>query len=315
MAAINWDSNFNVQQKYLTQLIKQDTQKGNDSPIRPFLAQHNIVLADLSTDAAQSGKYDAERLDLEGKAKQGHDKRDDLFKPVWTKSQKMLQSLKKFYDENQVAFVQDWGVETTVNGKLLYPKDFTGKTLVVQRLLAKHASYTDPAKPSPLSTYIAVNKIDVKAMATDLDAAKKADADASGYEDLAMNKTTLRNKAWDPVFEKIKSIGQFLSSIYPDDPTEVGLWGIPIVLNPTAKESSESTVPPGTTVIKKALKIGYVLKNTGETDLYIQSGGKKKSEVKTVKPTEEMLIAKGFSRLQVENKDPLQKGIFIVYKK
>ena len=315
MAAINWDSNFNQQQKYLAQIINRDTSKGKDSPIRPYLAQHKIVLADLNTSATQALKYEAERIDLEGKAKQGHEKRDLVFDPIWDNTRKMYQSLKKFYDKNEVAFVQDWGVEITVDGKLLYPQDFLGKTLVVQRLLTKHASYTDPDKPSPLTTFIAANDIDVKTMATDIDIAKKADVDASNFDDQAMSRTEQRNKLWDPVFDKIKDIGQYLNTLYPKDGREVGLWGIPVVLNPTPKGSTETNVPPGGTINKKDARIGYFFKNIGKTDLDIQSGGKKKSAVQTVKPDEEIVLGKGFSNIIVSNINPLEKGRFRIYKK
>ena len=316
MAAIKWKNGYNAQQKHLKGIVDTHAKQGKDSVIIPFLKQQGIDLAAMVNLQTEAKAHEQLRHSKKSTAESLFGERNLIFQPIWKVVLRMVQYLKSLYGKNNVLLLSDWGVKVLVDGRVKHPTQFLYRVAAVKQLVNKHFEYTDVQNPSLLAAFITENNIDMHSILPAIQKAELIHTDAQQNLRESQHETQLRNKAWRPVMRDIRKIGNYLHSLYPNAPRNLGEWGIDIVLKSVKKANSVSTVPlGGRAKEKKGVKNGAYLKNLGDSTLIVESGGKIKRPARELQPNEEMSIKKGYSVVRVRCKDETKKGKFRIYER
>jgi hypothetical protein len=311
MARVKWSKNVLEVQKSANAIVAKDINDADKSVIKPYLVKHNIVLAEVKTGMELVVKKDADRVLEEGDANAKLADRDALMMPIENVLHGWGQRLKSYYSDN-IKEVQSWSIVILESGKIVYPADFLSKVSLVQSILLKHASFKAPAV-SPLEVYNTENDVNVATISANLTLAMNANEQAQAKRNAATTATADRNKLYKPISKTLKGISGEICSIYPNDPNKWKDWGLDVVLEPVKKQAERTVkVPKGKTIKKTNIVIGTVFKNTGNVDLLIEKGGKKKGAPVLVKQSEEILMGKGYSTIVVTAAEVLKDGAFTV---
>lgn len=311
MARVKWNNNVLEVQKSVNAIVAKDTNDADKSVIKPYLVKHNIALAEVKTGMELVVKKDAERVLLEGDANAKLADRDALMAPIENTMHEWGQRLKSYYSDN-IKEVQSWSIVILEGGKIEYPTDFLSKVSLVQSILVKHASFKGQ-NVSPLEVYNTENNVNVATISANLALAMSANEEAQAKRNAATTATAEKNKLYKPISKTLKGISGEICSIYPNDPNKWKNWGLNVVLEPVKKQGERTVkVPKGKTIRKTNVVTGTVFKNTGNVDLLIEKGGKKKATPILVKQSEEVLIGKGYSKIVVTATEELKDGEFTV---
>ncbi len=298
---------FSEQTKLLGSIVAKDTALGAASPIRPFLTEKGIVLADDETAATAATTYDTERDTLVRSSEKKMQDRNNLFNPVFKSLTGIIQFLKKLYRgaEHKLG---DWGV--TVNGtRVSLPKTFADKAALFTAVKAKHDSYVAPAV-SPIAAYLTENSINIVTNAANTALAVTADDEAVAERRSSEAKTAERDLRWNPPVANMRGIGQFLIGFYNANPKKAGDFGFVVDDSPQAPKLRKTKVLPTLKVVAKGAVIGGTLTNTGTVSLVIYKGIDTTVEGVTVLPSNKLAILPGWSTITVSNQDALITGTF-----
>ena len=298
---------FGEQTKLLGSIVAKDTALGAASPIRPFLTEKGIVLADDETAATAATTYDTDRDSLVRSSEKKMQNRNNLFNPVFKSLTGSIQFLKKLYRgaEHKLG---DWGV--TVNGtRVSLPKTFDDKVLLFTNVKAHHDSFIAPAV-SPLAAYLTENGINLTTDATKTADAVTADADAVLERTNSETKTAERDLRWNPPVANMRGIGQFLVGFYSTNPKKAGDFGFTVDDSPKAPKLRKTKVLPTLKVVTKGAVIGGTFTNIGTVSLTVYKGLDTTTGGVTIAPSNKLAILPGWSIITVSNPDLLITGVF-----
>src|SRR5436190_15124966 len=151
MAQLTIPADFERQHTLLQNIIAEDETLAADSPIRAFLQQQKIVLADDAAAGETARTHEAARSLLKKQSENYRQLRDNFFAKPWQNLTGSVQFLKKFYTGNTKE-LGNWGVTITEGGKVIYPAAFDDRIAVSGDFVQKHQSFE--AGASPLQPYL-----------------------------------------------------------------------------------------------------------------------------------------------------------------
>ncbi len=112
--------------------------------------------------------------------------------------------------------------------RIVIQDDFTFQQTLFESLVAKNA--TDGAS-SPIRPYLIQHHINITAASTAAAGAKNHDVTRAVLVKKANNYRQLRDNKFDPAFSNTKKEVQFLKSLYGNNYSELGTWGVPVDAN------------------------------------------------------------------------------------
>jgi hypothetical protein len=309
MARINYPTDFLNRTQLFFLIRKKHDNDGPASPLTAYLAQQNIDLAaDATATNAAVEKHDQFEENARN-AEEATEARNNLFNPVFARLRGSVQYLKGYYKGNEKELGL-WGVQ--VNGRrIVYPEAFLRRTELFNTFKARHDAL---GAASPLTAYLAEHNIDLGAdgaAATEAgaknDLAKQAGRDA---EELREGRDNLFN----PVFDHVRSMGQYLKALYVKNPKELGHWGYTVDDSPRKGRKATVIIEAGTTRVVKRLLNGKELTNKGPAAVVLRQGKDQSRDSVTIGPGKGFTIMRGWSTVTVVNSDQAQIAILSVEK-
>jgi hypothetical protein len=305
MARIKYPEAFLRLIKLFLNIKAKHDDDGPASPLIPFLAQHEIDLADDLADVNSAKAKDLQFDKKEREAEKLTKQRDKLFDPIFGWMKKELQFLKKFYVD-EVKELGDWGV-TVDDERIVYPPEFEELVQLFKDIKTQHDSYA-PVATSPLEPFLVKYEINLNTQLLKVDSAETKHDDRNqaqrDAEDLREDRDTLFN----PVMEHVRKIGQYLKGLNVENPKELGDWGYDVDESPRDPKFRTVTINGGDTKTITGVKLNSQVENTGETDLLLHKGKEVGAEPHNLPPEMPFTIKRGWGTMTVENPDPSQDG-------
>lgn len=311
MARLIYPENFTDQQTLLSNIIKQHSLDGADSPLNALLAEQGI---DLVADAAAgntAAEADALRSQLSKDGEKYTEQRNMDFAAPWEHLRGCVQVLKTFY-QTEYRRLGDWGITVDGQSRIVYPAPFLERVGLFNTFFTKNASY--PAGTSPLDAYLKRKNIVLAEDQRQVQAAVEAHTSAKRAEEQSEKYTEERDRVWNPVLGHIEVMGSYLMNFFDDEPKAVGDYGFTVVVSAQEPSLRTSKVLPAATVVRKSIVIGSAFTNVGETDLEVYRGPKAEGTPQVVKPGEQLGMIKGYSTITVHNPSTLVEGKFSIMK-
>lgn len=309
MSQIKIPAGFPQQISLLDSIITKNSTAGDGTPLPAWLAQHNIDLTADQKSGKQATEQDKIRAAEEAVAKKAFARRDGLFAPVMTVVREGAQVLKTFYkpDYSQLT---DWGLPVTHSGRIAYPSSFEELTEIAAGFFTKLVSYGEGK--SPLAAYITANGVNVNKLMQDNADAAGAHADAGVAAKAAENATEQRDLLWAMPLKHIQDIADYLKTIYPANPRELGEWGYVVDEGDRKPKLRKSKLGLGETKVVTSVAINSVLTNTGKKEIIIHRGRGTSGTATQLSPGDKMGMVKGYSVITVVNPSTLENGEFTV---
>lgn len=293
------------QRELFKNMYAKHTADGASSPIKTYLAQQGIVLADDDSDGTLADARDAARLLLSKQSENYRQLRDLKFTPVFERLRGEAQFLKGFYKPN-VSELGNWGITVDNGGRLVYPAQFNERTALFATFKAKHDSFAPGT--SPLEPYLVQHKINLTNDDADVTDAIASNASFAQAAADAEDATQDRNNLWTPVMAHVHGIGDFLKKLYNDNAKQLGYWGYVVDSSPRAPKERTSTIKLSSQLTLKGVVIGSTLTNSGPVDMHVYKGSTTVGTPAIVHPGEMLGIMKGFSTITVVNPSTLETG-------
>ena len=300
MARIKFPTDLTGLVKLNDKVIAKDTADGPASIIRAFLLENGIVLANDAT--ALTDAQDADNIfsQAEKDGEEFSGERDNLFDPAWEDHIGTVQYLKKFY-KNNIQKLGEWGVTVDGRGHINYPPDFTGRTVCVLALIAKHDSF--PVGASPLKAYLEENEIDLAVNKTNTNDAVTADANFATQNALKEQKREERDTLSAPVAGHLRGTGQFLMEHFHKTPKKAGQWGYIVDDSPQADKIRDGVVPAATSKVLKSLNVGKEFINKSTKPLNLFAGETATGTPVVLQGGRAFVVIRGFGSMTVVNPD------------
>jgi len=307
MSRIIYPEDFVEQTKLQADIRAKHNNDGAGSPLTTFLTAQNI---DLEADFTTGQNALAQNTESKTKYRESeklNESRDLKFKPVMRHLRGSIQFLKAYYGPN-ISTLGDWGVTVDNDDRIVYPSDFPSRYLLFKDFKAKHDSFA-PGE-SPLDLYLTQQEIDLNVLDT---AADEADTDHDDFitnSNDAEEATAQRNVLWEPVWEHVHQIGNFLKALFSANAKKLGQWGFRIDHSPRKPRLRKSTVLPQQQRKVTGLVIGRKLRNTGPVPIDVYNGKVIAGIPLIVQPNEEIAMLKGYSRIIVDNTSATETATF-----
>ena len=309
MARINYPVDFLNRTQLFLNIKKKHDSDGGSSPLIAFLVQQAI---DLAADATATNialeKHDQFEENARA-AEEATEARNNLFHPVFSRLRGSVQFLKGFYTGNEKELGL-WGVQVNA-GRMAYPSDFLRRAGLFNTFKARHDAL---GAASPLTPYLAEHNIDLTADGADT---VKAETKHDQMQQAWMDAEELRedrDNLFNPVFENVRSIGQFLKALFVKNPKELGHWGYTVDDSPRKGRKATVTVAPQSRRIVRRLLIGKELTNKGPAEVVVHQGEAEGKDSITLSPTNGITITRGWSSVTVVNSDQAQIALISVEK-
>jgi len=304
MARIKYPVDFLNRTELFKTIKKKHDDDGGSSPLIPFLNQQHIDLA-ADTTATNAAIEKHNQFEENAKtAEEATEARNNLFNPVFSRLRGSVQYLKGFYKGNEKELGL-WGVQVN-GGRMAYPSDFLRRAELFNNFKKRH---DELGAASPLIPYLAEHNIDMEKDEGDVNKAAfnhgKAEQAANNAEDLREKRDLL----FDPVFENIRSIGQFLKALYVKNPKELGHWGYTVDDSPRVYRKVVRKIAPQSDRTLVRLANGSVLTNGGQSELILHRGKEKGTEGISLQPGEDFEIRRGWGTLTVANSNHAETGL------
>lgn len=306
MARIIIPADFASQRTLLTNIIAQNNELGTSSPLTAYLPQQNIVLADDVTAGDTAQTHETNRAMLSKQSENFSELRDNGFELPWKHLTGIAQFLKQF-NKGNIKELGNWGLPVMESGKIKYPPAFEKRVEIFNAVIAKHKEL---GADSPLTPYITENEIDVDADSSAVVQAAKNHAKFIAAAAESENETQLRNNAWNPVVQHLRSIGGFLIELYVNNPKALGKWGFVVDDSPQKPKLRTTKLKLGGKITNKSVVIGSVVTNTGDGDLHLYKGSSITGTPVILHKGEQFGIQKGWSSITVVNPSTFIEGKF-----
>jgi hypothetical protein len=303
MSMIKFPPEFAQQRILLSDINDQNASLGADSPIAAFLLEKEIDLsADLQAGIDAQTQED-NRAKNESTSITAYQNRDAGFSIVFKFVKQAAQMLKKFYAPGYGKLL-DWSIPITDSGRIVYPTSFEDCSDMCNKFITKLNSYG--AGKSPLQPFLVSNNIDVVKMLSLLTDAIKNNTLAITSSKAAENCTEQRNLLWKMANEHIHLIGDFLKSIYPNNPRALGEWGFVVDESTSTVKARRVKFMIGETRVLQNTIIGSIVTNLGKGDAIIYQGKGTSGAMTVLKANDKMGILKGYSIITVVNPSTLE---------
>lgn len=310
MARINFPNTFAGLVKLFTDFKAKYDAEAGASVTQPFLDEQSI---DPTADEAAVTDAVAANTVFSKAEKDGEEfseQRDDLFDPVFKDHTGCVQFLKKLFRGN-VTKLGEWGQTVDARGRVSYPPDFMGRTIVVKDLITKHGSF--PVGTSPLLPYLTENSISLTTNATDVTNAVTAHNNFLAQDSLREEKREERDTKIAPVEEHLRGIAQFLVGLFSKTPKKAGQWGFEVDDSARPSQESIKKIPVSGIKTVRNVDVGSLLTNNGPQSVTILPGTGEKGGAVTVLAGKKLLIAKTFGTLTVQNPSDTDEAIVSVF--
>lgn len=277
---------------------KKHKNDGVNSIVTPYLVVNNIdFVADVAK-GVEAVAHDVDAKSLLGESEKATQDRDNEFEPVWKETLAWGQFLKKLF-KNNTKQLTDWGFPIETSGIIKYPSPFAERVVISEAAITKNNSY--PAGTSPLQTYITNNNNDITALSTNITNALAFDIDRKEFKKESVKAIQDRNKAFAQPYINLLGIGNYLMTLFPTTPKDVGLWGYDEVDTKLPEKVRTVTLQPLRKKVITSIVLGTELTNTGKKDLIVAAGKKGLGTPTTVAPGESIGMNKGCSSIVVTN--------------
>jgi hypothetical protein len=230
------------------------------------------------------------------------EQRDLLLNPAFRQHRDLVQYMKGV-KRGKVHELGDWGQTVDGDNRISYPTDFLGKKKCIVDFINKHNAY--PPGTSPLELYLTEHPaIDlVQTLADMTDAQTKHDDFIQKNKDKE-EQYELRDTKFEPVYQHILGIGQFLINTYPATPQHLGRWGFEI--NKASAKEVQRTITisqSATTTVYNAVQ-GSKVTNKGNVAVNMYPGKTTDGSPFMLGAGETFTIKFRFGTFTVENPSP-----------
>lgn len=298
MSRIILPESFDAQTKLFSKIKQIHDTDGATSVLNPLLLEKGIDLDD-DNEAKEDAEEAHGKQDIDSKkAEELKRERDVKFDPLWDQHKGLVQFLKTFYKPN-INRLGDWGVDVSENKRIVYPPNIEERIQCLQLFSAKFGSI--PPAANPLTVYLANNpKVSIPpaaVLAAILNLHNEFDQAAKNAEEY----TAERNDKWQPVWQNVRTIANYLKQLFPSNPKKLGRYGFVVDDSPRAPKYRTSTLKLGQQTTIQGATIGGTLINIGTVAINVYKGTTATGEFTTVLPNQSMGIEKGFSNITVTN--------------
>jgi hypothetical protein len=275
----------------------------------PYLTENDIDFDSDVLDGMAAVALNVSATSLLGQSLKATKDRDNSFRPVWKNTRAWSQYLKKLFIAN-TSELSDWGIPIETSGEIKYPTPFKERAVISKAIIAKSNSY--PVGTSPLQPYITQNKNNLTTISTNIANALAFDISKSELKASSVKATQDRDLKFDDPYKNLVGIGNFLKTLFPDNPKDLLLWGFDEV--DTKAPAKLRTVNIKPLISKKigGIVLGSVLTVTGTKPISLTKGKKGLGTPIIVAPGEELGMNKGFSYIIVTNPATIGVATFTV---
>ena len=309
MSRINEPVTFKGKMAEQTACYKKHLDDGEGSVLIPYLTRNNIDFASDVAAGLAAVAFDVSATSLLGQSEKATQDRNTSFAPVWKTSLAWVQFLKKLFTGNEMELT-DWGVPIETSGKVKYPAAFTEKAAITKAIIVKSNGYA--IGTSPLQLYITKNNNDLTAISADIVSALAYDISREELKAASVKATQDRDTKFAVPYSNLRGIGNFLLTLFPNSPKDVGLWGFEEVDTPVAEHVRTVTLLPLITKKISGIVLGTVLTNTGTKDISFKKGRKGTGTATVVAAGQEVGMNKGCSTIIATNPATIGSAIFTV---
>lgn len=308
MARIIFPEDFPTQ-KALAKLINdKHVADGAGSVITAFMAEQDIVLADVLTDAGAAEVLENDRAQLRRDSENNREKRDLTFLAHFNGMKNGVQVLKAHY-KPAYHKLGDWSINVTGLSRIAYPQSFADREALVLAFYTKHLAL--PAGTSPLQPWVTENNVDPTDVTTNiLPSCVAFDSAMTAKAEQSENKREQRDNLWNPRLKQLRDIGEYLIKLYAHNPKNLGLWGFVVDDSPRKPKLRKSKILLSETKTVTNVVIGSTFHNTGTTTLIIYKGATTTPVGITVLAGERYGVTAGWGTITVQNTNSLQGGSF-----
>jgi hypothetical protein len=310
MSRVNFPNNFDKLVKLFTDFKTKYYAEAGSSVTQPFLDEQGI---DPTADEARVTAATAADIAFDKAEKDGEEfteERDNLFNPVFKDHVNCVQFLKKLFRGNPTK-LGEWGQTVDAGGRVVYPPDFIGRTVVVKALFTKHASF--PVGTSPLLPYLTETGINLTTNATDVSDAATAHNNMLAQALLKEEKREERDNNMEAVESHLRGIGQFLVGLFSSAPHKAGQWGYAIDESARPSQESVKKIPVAGIKTVHNVDVGSLLTNNGPQTVTILPGTGEKGGGVPVLAGKKLLVAPTFGTLTVQNPSDEEEAVVSVF--
>jgi hypothetical protein len=307
MSRIIFPSDFAAQKKLLENIIAKHSQDGANSLLTSYLLQQQIDLDDCLTKANAAEGFNDQQFNTHQQSEKNNELKGFKSEAAIKNLKNEVQFLKKLFVSTPKE-LSDWGIRVIGNNRIQYPQNFNALARMAVAFFDKHLGYA--AGTSPLQAFVQRNNIDVAADKTAIEEAILLKDKADTQAEQAASFTQQRNVLWQPVVKKMKEIGDYLKSVYINNPYSLGDYGFLVEESKRKPRIVTTKILLGQSKTLKNLVIGSKLVNKGPVALVLYKGNKPVAQNITVLPGQTIEIPKGFSTITVVNEDMTQTAIF-----
>lgn len=308
MARIIFPENF-LFQRLLFSAVKEkyESYPVATSPIEAFINQHAIDFTVDETAVQNAANFEHARSKKTKQSEDRTQKRNLAWDSVFANVRDYYQFLKRFYKPNYME-VGNWGAPITTTGKIAYAPSYADRTMMFEDLKEKYETFM-PVGSSPLDPYLVQNKKSISVDAAAMEASRVFALEALALTKEAEDATEDRNNEMNPVDGHLRSIGNFLMTLYSTNPKELGNWGFTVDDSLRAPKQVVSKVKLSSEVTVSSCTIGGTFKNIGTVSLHVHKGKAASGVGITVLPGEVYGIAKGFNTITIVNASTTTTGV------
>jgi len=225
MARIKYTTEFMSKTALFYSVYNKNVKDGPKSILKQFLAEENIDMAKNKTGVDKAIETHKVFQKLYKQSEDFTQMRDNLFSPVFDNLKESVQFLKTWYRRN-VRELGNWGITVDGDNAVKYPPSFEEK---YELFITFYNKNKEMGEKSPLIPFLEENFIDMDKDKADADQANEYSLQGKQARLDYKEESNKRDRIFDPIFNSIRAIGQFLKRLFPKEMHKLGEWGYNIV--------------------------------------------------------------------------------------